>query len=112
MVEVNGLKFETSIGVLFALKEARGHKTLQETCAAAANSNIDNVLDVLHKCYEKGQESSCSLEDFLSATEKAGLGLVKLTSVFSDVLEKMMYSGLSETEVEDAKKLAMERLKR
>ena len=108
MVEISGLKFKTSIGVLFALKEARGHKTLQETYAGIAKSDMENILDVMRVCYEQGENKRCSLEEFVQVLEDHELGFVKLTRVFSSIIEKLMYNGLSDAEVEEAKKQAAE----
>lgn len=105
MVEVNGLKFETSIGVLFALKEKRGHRTLQETYSSVGNTSMDNMLDVLCVCHSRAvQDSSCTMEDFVERLGKYGIGLIKVSSVFTQVLEKLLYDGMSEEEIAESKK--------
>ena len=110
MVEVNGLKFETSIGVLFALKEVRGHKTLQETYRSVAASDIDNILEVLRVCCEKGENKRLSQDDFLCTIKEHNLGFIKLTGVFGQVIEKMLYSGMTEAEIAESKKQLMARM--
>lgn len=112
MVEVNGLKFETSIGVLFALKEMRGHKTLQETYASVSNSGIDNVIEVMHVCYKKGMNSTCTFEEFIDIIAKHDLGFIKLTRLYTEVLERLMYDGLTKEEIDASKKQIEERIKK
>ena len=110
MVEINGLKFETSIGVLFALKEVRGHKTLQETYKSLATTDIDSILDILRISCEKGEKQSFTLDEFIQRASECQIGYIKLTRIFAQVVEKLMYDGLSDSEVEETKKLAMAKL--
>ena len=107
MVEVNGLKFATSIGVLFALKESRGHTTLQETYKSMSTSDFDNVLDVLRVCCEQGENKHFTLSEFLALLGKHEIGFVKTTHIFKDILERVMYDGLSSEERESTKKFLM-----
>lgn len=109
MVEVNGLKFATSIGVVYALKEARGHETLQQTYGSLENTSMDAILEVLRASCEKGQKKSMSEDEFLCLIEEHSLGYVKLSSIYSQVVEGLMYDGMSEKEIAEAKKLAQER---
>lgn len=109
MVEVNGLVFDTSLGVLFALREAGGHKTLQETYAELSHSDMDSVVKVMRISHEKGQHEKLSEEEFLEKLGRHNIGLVKLTHLYAEVSHKLMFSGMSEEEIAEAKKLAMER---
>ena len=107
MVEIKGLRFDTSIGVLFALKEARGHTTLQETCAAIGRSNIDNMLEVLCISHAKAEKQALTQDEFLEKLGAHGIGFLKVSSIFSEVTQKLLFDGMSTEEVENAKKLAM-----
>lgn len=104
MVEVNGLVFDTSIGALFALKEARGHTTLQETYASVASTSMDNMLDVLRVCLGKGESKNYSLEEFADTLGKHKISLIKVSMIFNDVLTQMLFDGMEPEEIEDAKK--------
>lgn len=110
MVEIKGIKFDTSIGVLFALKEKRGHKVLQETYNSISKTDMDNMLDVLCVCYGKGNNCSASLEEFVAALSEHGIGFIKITQIFMQVLEKILYDGMSEEEIAESKKQIMSQL--
>ena len=49
MKTINNINFDTTIRVLFKIKEKKGHKTLQETYKYLNDPNmeIDNVLDIV-----------------------------------------------------------------
>lgn len=110
MVEINGLKFSTSIAVLFALREAEGHTTLQETYASLTHSDIDRMIEVMRICYEKGENKKLTAEEFLNELGNYGIGYVKMSKIYAQIIEKIMCDGLSQEEIDAAKKLAKEKM--
>ena len=106
MVQVNGMEFATNIGVLFALKEAKGYKTIQETYKLLENSNIDVMIDVLRVSYNKHNKVNLTIEQFVQELENKGIGFFAIADVFQKVIEALMFDGLSPEEVEAKKKLA------
>ena len=111
MGEIQGLKFSTSIGVLFALREAGGHKTLQETYAQLSRSDMDSVLEVLRVSYNTEAGTSLTMSEFIDAVGQAGIGFVRLSRLYSEVVERLMCDGLSSEEVASVKKLVEEKAK-
>ena len=111
MVEVKNMHFATSIAVLFALKEARGHTTLQETYSSIGKiTDFEGMLELLRICYEKGEGKKVSFEEFIDILAQSGVGFVKVTTIFNQVVEGILYSGMSNDEVENAKKLVQSKL--
>ena len=107
MVEVNGLRFSTSIGVMFALREREGHTTLQETYASLAKTDMDSVVTITRICCEKGEDKKFeSDEAFFETLAEHGVGLVKLSQTYSRLIEALMCSGMSPEEIASAKKQA------
>ena len=110
MVEANGLKFNTSLGVLYALKEARKHTTFQETCASLGKGDIDNMLEVLRVSCSKEEKKDFTPEQFMEELSAHGIGFLKVSSIFREVTEALLYGGMSPEEVDASKKFVMERL--
>lgn len=106
MVEVNGLKFSTSIAVLFALREAGGHKTLQETYTRLSRSDMDGMVEVVRISYEKGAGKKLTIEEFLEELGNYGIGYVKLSKVYAQIVEKLMCDGMTPEEIDEVKKQA------
>ena len=104
MVEVNGLKFATSIGVLYALKEKRGHATLQETYKSVARTDMDNIMEVMCVCLEKGENKHITQDQFVRIIEEVGFGFLRLTKVFAEIIERLLYDGMSPEEIAESKK--------
>lgn len=104
MVEVGGIRFGTSLGVLFELKETKQHKTLQESYAMLEKSDIENMLDVLTASYNRENKTKLSSEQFGELLEKRDVGFLLMGDMFSAVATAILYSGLSPQEVESKKK--------
>ena len=112
MVEVNNIKFSTSIAVLFALREIGGHKTLQETYASLSKSDIDSVLELMRVCYEKGENKKVTPEEFLDLLGEKDIGFVRLSRLHAEVVEKLLCSGMPEEEIASLKKQAIEQVRK
>ncbi len=104
MVEINNMQFASSIGVLYTLKEARGHKTLQETYSVFENADIDTIVEILRVAYNRQNNSSLNEEQFFSMLEKNKVGFIQLAEIFQQVVEQIMYDGLTPEEVDSKKK--------
>ena len=105
MVEIKNIHFATSIAVLFALKEARGHKTLQETYADIGRmTSFEDMLEFLRISYEKGENKKVDSEEFIELIAVSGIGFLKVTTIFNQVIEGILYGGMSQEEVESSKK--------
>ena len=108
MVQIKNMKFSTSIGVLFALKEQKGVKTLQETYKIFEQPDMDVMLDLLKASYMKQNKiETMTIDEFVEKLEEEQIGFIKIASVFQEVIEGVMYSGLSEEEIETKKKLVI-----
>lgn len=105
MVEKQGLRFATNLGVLYDLKEKHGFTTLQETYGLLEKTNIDIILEVLNASYNRANSCSLDANSFATLLDEKGFGFVKLTSIFKDVIEAIMYNGLSPEELDEQKNL-------
>ena len=106
MVEVKNMHFATSIAVLFAVKESKGHKTLQDTYQDIGSiSSFEDMLELLRVSYEKGENKRVNSEEFLMILSEEGIGFLKITSLFNLVIEGLLYDGMDEQERAEAKKL-------
>lgn len=106
MVEINDLKLDTSIGTLYALRNARGHKTLQETYHYLTHADMDVMMDVLRIAHNKATNKEYSYDEFIDLLSQKSIGFIRITKLFAEFVEHFMYSGLSPEEIADAKKLA------
>lgn len=104
MVEFDSLKFDDTLNLLYGIKCARGHKTLNETYESLQKTDIDSILDVLRISYNLANSTSFSTEEFVLEMSKKNIGFVKLTNIFSQLIQSLMFSGLSKEEEEASKK--------
>ena len=112
MVKINNIEFDTSIGVLFALKEAHGFKTLQETYELFQRGDMDIIIEVLQAAHNRTRRTSpLSTEEFLNVIADNGVGFLMLADIFQEVVEKLMYDGLSDEQVKTKKKFLAEKVK-
>lgn len=107
MIEVNGLKLASTIGVLFALKQSHGCKTLQETYKILESTEMDNMFDVLCVAYNKANNTTLSIDEFANKLEESGIGFVKVTETYQKLIEDIMFSGLTPEEIEQRKNQMM-----
>lgn len=107
MVLIQNLQFSDKIGVLFALKELKKHKTLQETYGMIEKADMDTMVEVVTASYNKQNKTTLTVEQFIELADESNLGFIKITEIFTKVIENLLYSGLTEEEVDSQKKLVM-----
>ena len=105
MVEFNKMHFSTSIAVLFKIKTEKGHQTLQETYNFLMKTELDTQIEVLRVAYNIAEQANVNTDEFLALIAENGIGFILITQLFSELLEKLMYSGLSKEEIEAKKEL-------
>ena len=103
MIKVNEMKFATNLGVLFALKEEHKLKTLQETYQLLEQTDIDLIFEVLCISYNKANKVNMSQDEFAEFLANNNIGFIKMTSFFKDIVEDLMFNGMSPEEVEAQK---------
>lgn len=105
MTEIKGVKFDDTIAVLFSIKEKKGHKTLDETYKYLDEQQIDSILEVLVISYNLAHEGN-EVDDkgFGKILGAAGIGFAKMATVYAQLIEKIMFDGMSDEEVADLKK--------
>lgn len=101
MKTINNINFDTTIRVLFKIKEKKGHKTLQETYKYLGNPEmeIDNILDVILISYNIANKDKPLSEDELQelfASNNIGFG--KISLIYKEVIEAIMFDGMTEEE--------------
>lgn len=109
MVQLDNLKFSTSFGVLYEIKNIKGHSTINETYKALQTDDIDNITLVIRIAYNKANKVNLSEDAFLEFLDENSIGFVKLTDIYAKIVEGIMFNGLSEAEIV-ARKNAMANL--
>lgn len=105
MVEFNTMKFSASIAVLYKIRSTKGHQTLQETYNFLMKADIDTMMDVLRVAHNLAEDKNLSFDEFLLTVAEQGIGFICITQLFSELVEQLMYSGLSPEEVAAKKEL-------
>lgn len=99
MKTINNLNFDTSIRVLFKVKEAKGHKTLNETYAYVGNKeDIDAMITVALISYNLANNTQLNEDQFQEILAKEGIGLIKMITIFGEVIEAIMFDGTTDEE--------------
>lgn len=100
MVQFGDLKFSTSLGVMYALKQKYNHTKLNDTYKMLSDSKeIDSIIEILNISYNKANGTNLSEDEFTAILEKENIGFLKLGDIFTQVIEGMMFNGLSPEEV-------------
>lgn len=107
MVEIKDMKFDTSIAVLYKIRAAKGHTTVQETYSFLSKADIDTMLEVLRIAYNTAENKNVTFDEFLTIIAVNGFGFIFVTQLFSDWLEKLMFSGLSAEDIAAKKEQIM-----
>lgn len=108
MLNVKGLSFSNSLGVLFALRENHGHKTLQETYRMLETTDLDIIYEVLLAAYNDAHLSApVNEKEFVTVLADHQIGFIRMTEIFQELVEKLMFDGLAPEEVEAKKKFLM-----
>ena len=108
MVNVNNVQFADSLGVMYALKEEKGLKTIQETYKMLEETDMDLMIEVLRISYNKAHKNNeVDLEHFVDMLSENGIGFMKIYDAFSTVTEALLFSGMSPEEITERKNLLM-----
>lgn len=99
MKTINNMKFDTSIRVLFEIKEQKGHKTLQETYTYVGDKdNLDNMPEILLISYNLANDTVLTPKEFQKVLAENNVGIIKMISIFGEVVEDLMFDGTTEEE--------------
>ena len=101
MKTINNINFDTTIRVLFKIKEKKGHKTLQETYKYLSDPNmeIDNVLDVVLISYNiANKDKTLTEEELQDLFAEHKIGFAKISLIFKEIIEDVMFDGTTEEE--------------
>ena len=108
MLTINNINFSDTLEVLFALRQSRGCKTIQDTYKVLENTDIDTILEVLLASYNAAHRGSeVTMDSFVSILAENKVGFVKLTDVYSKVVEALMFNGMTPEEIEERKNFLM-----
>lgn len=113
MVTISNINFSDTLEVLFTLRQSRGCRTIQDTYKILENTDIDTVLEVLLASYNAAHHGKeVTLDTFVSILAENKVGFVKLTDVYSKVVEALMFNGMTPEEIEERKNLLMSLVKK
>lgn len=100
MKEINGLKFDVTLRVLYKVKEAQGHKTLNETYKylGEINENLDLVIDVMLISYNIANKTSLTEDEFHEILSEKHIGFLKLGVIYGELLDTLLMDGLTDEE--------------
>lgn len=112
MKEFKGIKFSTSLGILYDIKEKHNHTTLNETYKVLEKSDADSMIEVLTCSYNDANKANLNEKEFLNLLSDKDIGFIKIIEIFQEVVEGIMFSGLSPEEIANRKKAIAESLKK
>ena len=99
MKTFNNLNFDTSLRVLYKVKEKKGHKTLNETYAYVGNKqDVDAMLDVALISYNIANKTELTEDQFHEVLAEKGIGFIKIIQVFGEVIDAILFDGTTEEE--------------
>ena len=106
MVQFSNLQFSTSLGVMYELKQKYNHSKLTETYKLLENAqDLDLVIEILNISYNKANNAKLNENEFTDLLDQNSIGFIKLTELFTKVVEGIMFNGMSPEEVEQRKNL-------
>lgn len=104
MITFSNVAFSDTLEVLFALRQSRGCKTIQETYKILENTDMDTVLEVLLASYNAAHHGAeVTLDAFVTILAENKIGFVKLTDAYQKVVEALMFNGMTPEEIEERK---------
>lgn len=112
MVQLDNLKFSTNFGVLYELKNIKGHKTLNETYKSLETDDVENILCVMRISYNKANKVNLSEDEFVSFLDERNIGFMKLAEYYGKLVEGIMFNGLSEEEIASRKNAIADLMKK
>lgn len=115
MKTIMNINFDDTIRVLYKIKEKKGHKTLQETYKYLSDPNleIDNILDVVLISYNIAhKDSPLSEEELQDLFAENKIGFAKISFIYKEIIESIMFDGLSDEERKNLETQAEKMLKK
>lgn len=103
MVQLDNLNFSTSLGVLFELKNIKGHKTINETYKSLETDDLDNILEIMSISYNKANKTVYTVEEFTELLDSKNFGFIKIAEGYAKIVEAIMFNGLSPEEIAERK---------
>ena len=108
MITFSNVNFSDTLEVLFALRQSRGCKTIQETYKILERTDIDTMLEVLLVSYNAAHRGAeISQEEFVTVLSDNKIGFVRLTDAYQTVVEALLFSGMTPEEIEERKNFLM-----
>ena len=99
MKTINNLNFDTSLRVLYKVKEKKGHKTLNETYAYVGNKqDFDAMLDTALISYNLANDTNLNDDEFQKILGEQHIGLIKIVQIFGEVIDAIMFDGTTDEE--------------
>ena len=102
-------ELSTSLRVVYALRDISHANSLQEAIGSITRLDLDGQLELLYASYKaaNSKNADCvSKEDFTDDVLD-NLGIFAITNAINNLADGLLYSGLSEEEIE-SKKAAVE----
>lgn len=106
MVQLGNLKFSTNMGVMYALKQKYNHNTLKETYAllnSIQDGDIDVMMDIAQASYNRENGTNLDIDAFSKLLDDNQVGFMRLAELLGQIVEGIMFSGLSPEEVAERK---------
>ena len=108
MITISNINFSDTLEVLFTLRQICGCRTIQDTYKILENTDVDTILEVLLASYNAAHHGSeVTMDSFVSILAENRVGFVKLTDVYSKVVEALMFNGMTPEEIEERKNFLM-----
>ena len=107
MLKIKNIEFNDTIAVLYQIKNSKGHKTLNETYKYLSSESLDTMLDVVLISYNlQHKDNPVDEEGLGQVLGENGIGMVKLGLIYTQIVEKLMFDGMSDQEIADLKNKA------
>lgn len=106
-IKINNQDYQlaTSLRVIYELKNMLGCKTLQDALKQVQTLDLDNQIKLLYVAYKYGKNVGEQLtESQFTDLVLDYLGIRKISSLLTDIIDGFMYAGLTDKELEEAKK--------
>lgn len=98
-------ELSTSLRVVYALRDISRANSLQEAIGSISKLDLDGQLELLYAAYKaaNGKNADCvSKSDFIDDLLD-NLGIFAITNAINKLADGLLYSGLSQEEIESKK---------
>lgn len=101
----------TTLRVVYSLKESKGLKSFQEALNTLSKLDSDEQLDLLYTAYKCDKRNGeCLDKDTFIDLILDECGVFKLTNIVEELIDGLLYSGLSQEETQEKKAKIQETL--